>query len=126
MELESIKKISAALYTRELRKVLYLDPPELSVSRECALLRLPRSTFYDHPVALRQSMVRIMARIEAFYLEDPCRGSRRVVVYLASVGFPQSAVNKCETSFPIGVYTRTTKNLVPLFQKLPLNSFSQW
>ena len=31
-----------------------------------------------------------MARIDAFYLEDPCSGSRRMVDYLASDGIPIS------------------------------------
>ena len=35
-------------------------------------------------------MLRIMARIDALYLEDPCSGSRRMVDYLAREGIPIS------------------------------------
>jgi hypothetical protein len=35
-------------------------------------------------------MLRIMARIDAFYLEDTCSGSRRMEGYLARDGIPIS------------------------------------
>ena len=37
---------------------------------------------------MRESTLRIMARIDALYLEDPCSGSRRMVEYLAREGIP--------------------------------------
>jgi putative transposase len=39
---------------------------------------------------VRESTLRIMARIDALYLEDPCSGSRRMVDYLAREGIPIS------------------------------------
>ncbi len=39
---------------------------------------------------MQESTLRIMARIDALYLEDPCSGSRRVVDYLARDGIPIS------------------------------------
>ena len=60
------------------------------VSRQCVLLSFPRSTLYYRPVPVRHSTLRIMARIDALYLEDPCSGSRRVVAYLAREGIPIS------------------------------------
>jgi hypothetical protein len=47
------------------------------------LLGLSRSTLYYRPTPVRESTLRIMARIDALYLEDPCSGSRRMVNYLA-------------------------------------------
>jgi len=66
------------------------DHPELTISRQCALLGLPRSTLYYRPTPVRESTLRIMARIDALYLEDPCSGSRRMVDYLARDGIPIS------------------------------------
>ena len=60
------------------------------MSRQCGLLGLPRSTHYYRPTPVRASTLRIMARIDAFYLEDPCSGSRRMVEYLAREGIPIS------------------------------------
>jgi len=39
------------------------------------LLGRPRSTLYYRPTPVRESTLRIMARIDALYLEDPLRGS---------------------------------------------------
>ena len=75
---------------RELRKLVDPDHPELSISRQCALLGLPRSTHYYRPTPVRESTLRIMARIDALYLDDPCSGSRRMVAYLAREGIPIS------------------------------------
>jgi putative transposase len=40
------------------------------------MLGLPRSTLYYRPIPVRESTLRIMARIDALYLEDPCSISR--------------------------------------------------
>jgi len=39
---------------------------------------------------VRESTLRIMARIDALYLDDPCSGSRRMVEYLTREGIPIS------------------------------------
>jgi len=90
MELEWLKKNLSCSDARELRKLVDHDHPELTISRQCALLGLPRSTLYDRPTPVRESTLRIMARIDALYLEDPCSGSRRMVDYLARDGIPIS------------------------------------
>ena len=92
MELEWLKKNLSCSDARELRKLVDPDHPELSISRQCALLGLPRSThyYYYRPTPVRESTLRIMARIDALYLDDPCSGSRRMVEYLAREGIPIS------------------------------------
>ncbi|WP_254973442.1 IS3 family transposase [Cyanobium sp. Candia 9D4] len=90
MELEWLKKSLSCSDARELCKLADHDHPELSVSRQCALLGLPRSTLYYQPTPIRESTLRIMARIDAHYLEDPCSGSRWMVGYLARDGIPIS------------------------------------
>jgi putative transposase len=90
MELEWLKKSLNCSDARELRKLVDHDHPELTVSRQCELLGLPRSSLYYQPVPVRESTLRIMARIDAFYLEDPTAGSRRMVLYLARDGIPIS------------------------------------
>ena len=90
MELEWLKKSLSCSDAHELRKLVDHDHPELSVSRQCALLGLPRSTLYYRPTPVPASTLQIMARIDALYLEDPCSGSRRMVDYLAREGIPIS------------------------------------
>jgi len=83
MELEWLKKTLSCSDAHELRKLVDSDHSELSISRQCALLGLPRSTHYYRPTPVRASTLRIMARIDALYLEDPYSGIRRMVEYLA-------------------------------------------
>jgi putative transposase len=90
MELEWLKKNLNCSDAHEVRKLVDHDHPELSVNRQCALLGLPRLTLYYRPVPVRQSTLQIMARIDALYLGDPCRGSRRMVAYLTRNGIPIS------------------------------------
>ena len=60
--------------------------PQLSIRRQCELLGLPKSTLYYKPVPVRAETLRIMARIDVWYLADPASGSRRMVDYLAADG----------------------------------------
>ncbi len=64
--------------------------PDLSVSWQRLLLGLSRSTLYYRPVPVRESILLIMAKIDAFYLDDPCSCCRRMVAYLAREGIPIS------------------------------------
>ena len=66
----------------EFRKLVDHDHSALSVSRQFALLGLPRPTLCCRPMPVREGTLHIMARIDALYLEDPCSGSRRIVDYL--------------------------------------------
>ena len=86
MELEWLKKNLSCSDARELRRLIDGEHPELSIRRQCELLGLPRSTLYYRPVPVREATLRIMARLDALYLEDPCSGSRRMVDYLANEG----------------------------------------
>ena len=77
-------------YARDLRKLVDHEDCQLPVSWQCDLLGLPRSTLYYKPIPVRESTLRIMARIDALYLEDPASGSRRMVDYLANESIPIS------------------------------------
>lgn len=88
MELECLTKSLSFSDAREMRKLVNHDHPELTVSRQCALLGLPRTTLYYQPTPIRESTLGIIARIDAHYLEAPCSGCRRMVRYLARDGIP--------------------------------------
>ena len=72
--------------SHELRKLVDHEHTSLSVRRQCELLGLPKSTLYYKPVPVDPQTLRVMARIDAWYLEDPAAGSRRMVDYLAGEG----------------------------------------
>ena len=84
------KKSLSCSDARELRKLVDHDHPDLSVNRQCVLLGLARATLYCRPIPVRESTLRIMARIDVLYLEDPCSGSHRMVDFLARDGIPIS------------------------------------
>jgi putative transposase len=55
---------------------------KISIIRQCALLKLPRSTAYYRPIEVRQSNLELMKRIDELYLQWPFAGSRRMRDFL--------------------------------------------
>lgn len=56
-----------------------IDPNHsLSVTRQCQLLDLPRSTFYYKPVPVSEEDLTMMRRIDELHLEFPAAGSRQM------------------------------------------------
>ena len=60
------------------------DP--LPVTRQCAVLDLPRSTFYHVPKPVSEKELAIMALIDRCHLEHPYYGSRRIRDWLEDEG----------------------------------------
>lgn len=58
----------------------------LSVTRQCELLALPRSTFYHTPVAITDEELRVMSLIDRCHLKYPFYGSRRIRDWLETQG----------------------------------------
>jgi putative transposase len=59
----------------------------LSVRRQCALLGLPRSSFYYTPLPESEEDLRWMRLIDQEYLRRPFYGSRRMTEYLRGLGY---------------------------------------
>ena len=55
---------------------------ELSISKQCRLLDIPRSSFYHKPKAMTQEDLELMKLIDQCYLERPYYGSRRIKGWL--------------------------------------------
>jgi putative transposase len=85
-------------------------PGRGGVSRQFALLGLPRSTLYYQPTPFRQSTLQIIARIDALYLEDPCSGSHRIEDYLAREGIPISRARVRNLMRRMGLRARYQKS----------------
>ena len=56
--------------------------PRLSVAQQCALLELPRSSFYYQPVAVSEDDLLLMRLLDEQYTATPFYGSRRMQVAL--------------------------------------------
>jgi putative transposase len=72
---------------------LLIEPghAELSVSRQCELLELARSSYYYAPVPESEENLRYMRLIDEQYLRTPFYGSRRMTAWLQTQGH---AVNR--------------------------------
>ena len=64
---------------------------ELSISRQCELLGLARSTWYYEAASETAENLRLMRLIDEQYLRTPFFGSRRMAVWLANQGW---AINR--------------------------------
>jgi putative transposase len=60
---------------------------KLSIKRQCALLKLPRSTAYYRPGEFPQSDLDLMKRIDELHLQWPFAGSRMMRDFLRQEGF---------------------------------------
>jgi putative transposase len=61
--------------------------PQISVARQCDLLGLPRSTYYDHAHGERAENLRLMRLLDAQYTQTPDYGVRRMTAWLRRQGY---------------------------------------
>jgi len=62
------------------------DSPDLSVRRQCELLRISRSGLYYEPEPTSPNELALMRRIDELHLKHPCFGSRLLAVTLRGEG----------------------------------------
>lgn len=60
---------------------------ELSIVEQCALLELPRSSYYYQPAQESAENLHYMRLMDAQYLQTPFYGSRRMTVWLNAQGY---------------------------------------
>ena len=76
------------LASTNVKKRALIEPDhELSISHQCELLGLARSSYYYKPCSESELNLRLMRRIDELYLEYPFYGSRRMTVHLCQEGF---------------------------------------
>ena len=66
------------------------DHPELSISKQCELLQISRSSYYYHSQAVSAEELTLMRLLDEQYLKTPFYGSRRMKVFLNSQGYTVS------------------------------------
>ncbi len=69
------------------RKALIKAKPGLSVTRQCQLLAVPRSSAYAGPQNVSAADIGLMRQLDALYLKWPFYGSRRLCVELHHQGY---------------------------------------
>ena len=60
--------------------------PELSLQRQCELVRISRSGFYYEPLPESPENLALMRRLDELHLEHPVYGSRRLTALLQREG----------------------------------------
>jgi putative transposase len=73
------------------REWIEWQPPALSITRQCALAGVPRSTVYYEPVGVSAADLELMRRLDEQYTRTPFYGSRRMTAWLRTQGY---AVNR--------------------------------
>jgi len=70
----------------ERRAMIRADVPGLSLSRQCQLLSISRSSIYYRPRGESPENLALMRRIDGLFLKYPFYGSRQMVWHLAREG----------------------------------------
>lgn len=85
--------------SNEFLRSLVDESSGLSVSRQCELLRLSRSTYYYTPEPPASGFTdeeeRAMAIIEGAYLENPCYGARKYARFVSDAGLEGFGRKRC-------------------------------
>ena len=69
----------------ERREMIRKENTDLSLTRQCKLLRVSRSSIYYTPVGFDQATIDLMHEIDRIFMKYPFFGSRQIAAY-----FPQS------------------------------------
>ena len=88
---------------------------KLSVTRQCQLLELPRSTVYHRPRPTGTSDLELMRRIDELHLAWPWMGSRSIRDQLVRSGFPvcRDRVRRLMRKMNIHAVYRAPRTTVP-------------
>jgi len=69
------------------REMIRKDNTDLSLTRQCKLLKVSRSSIYYTPVGLDQATIALMHEIDRVFTKYPFFGSRQIAAYLPQTGF---------------------------------------
>jgi len=69
------------------RQMIEADHPRLSVARQCALVSISRSAFFDRPAGETPLNLALMRLIDEVFLETPWYGSRQMARHLRRQGY---------------------------------------
>lgn len=87
VERDWLKKKIKSLSLNEKKMLVALDDRDLSLSRQCALIGLARSSYYYDPCQEDATILEIMKKIDRIFTMHPYYGKRRISVALKSEGF---------------------------------------
>ena len=71
----------------ERREMIRKDNTKLSLTRQCKLLNISRSSIYYTPVGVNDKTLKLMHEIDRVFTKYPFFGSRQIAAYLPQSGF---------------------------------------
>ena len=71
----------------ERREMIRKENTNLSLTRQCKLLKISRSSIYYTPVGFDQATIDLMHEIDRIFTKYPFFGSRQITAYLPQSGF---------------------------------------
>ena len=71
----------------ERREMTRKDNTDLSLTRQCKLLKISRSSIYYTPVCFDQATIDLMHEIDRIFTKYPFFGSHQIAAYLPQSGF---------------------------------------
>ena len=63
------------------------DHPQLSIQRQCQLLRVSCSSYYYQPKKISEEELTLLRLLDEQYMKTPFYGSRKLTVFLCSMGY---------------------------------------
>jgi len=69
------------------RDMIRKENTNLSLTRQCKLLKISRSSIYYTPVSFDQAAIDLMHEIDWLFTKYPFFGSRQIAAYLPQSGF---------------------------------------
>ena len=73
----------------ERKKIVQLDHPNLSLSAQCRVLNISRSTLCYRPMGESSEILSLMKAIDKLFTKYPFFGSRQIASWLARDGIKQ-------------------------------------
>lgn len=73
----------------ERRQMIRKDNTDLSLTRQCKLLKISRSSIYYTPVGFDQATIDLMHEIDRIFTKYPFFGSRQIAAYCPNRGSRQ-------------------------------------
>jgi len=70
----------------EKKNMIRRDHPQLSITRQCRLVKLSRSSFYYSPVGIDAQTLKLMKAIDVVFTKYPFFGSRQIAAFLRREG----------------------------------------
>ncbi|SCZ64692.1 HTH-like domain-containing protein [Epibacterium ulvae] len=71
----------------ERKAMINRDRPDLSLTKQCKLLKISRSSLYYSPVGMGAETLKLMNEIDRVFTKYPFFGSRQIAAYLLRTGF---------------------------------------